>query len=622
MLAFAIAFGILQTGAPVSIPDERTELYRWFDTLPYAEMLKGSFAEISVSSSEHNGIRRGLFVSRKRKSFVLPDLTREALTRGAKYQALDFRTWIEEYLAEILGHERVILDRSGRLELPSSDIELFVLSYAAHARGLEDASHKLYTEAASGEHDTDGHDEQHEYASFGDWLKDNLATIEFGRLEARLRGGRLSRKDLIPGLESFVKCYRGTQAHAVARKTLETIRQMTADEKSHRPLDFGSASVREKVDEWLYQSISLESSGGQIPALPDFWETFRPAKIMAQMGYQVVPYLIDHLEDPRFTNTGESLHFGGSIESIYRVRDVALEILNHISAGGIVGNGDSPLSDEEASYSKSHARQWWAIASKQSESENIEAEIRSGTRLGVSLIPRLKRLAPSHVFPAVQEGLQRTSDPNACWELLRVLEQMGTPEAIRMIKLNLAEGMESWRRQSAGEVLLPKMPSLVASSLSNQLLETTKAGTTVTDFDAERLDYLLFRTGQGTAIRALSDHLSQYEASRRARIFLYLYGEPFAKGNAAYNWSKSPREIKYFQTEVERLLALELNDTEATGAPWFDRGIQNFSATRFCDWASLCLARLFPEKYWFQPYSSTKKRDYVRWLNYRTWEGG
>ncbi len=472
-----------------------------------------------------------------------------------------------------------------------------------------------------------------------------------------------SFEDRVALLEVWRRRFGDLEDPAEVAADLEVLRTMIRDRDARRvapPRPPEALAPEERIAEWIYRLYEVADAP---------WERKRkgsatgnePDSALAALGLAAVPALLAALDDPRLTQAlrweYRDRGWQRPVAHVQRVGDVALRVLQEISASGIrLQEEIPPAGQRQQSQVREAVLRWHREVLARGEVAVLVERLQAGTFGSFAAVPRLIALdadaAVQALIPLLLGEAQRK--PQEVWErvemqreALRRLAEVPGSRASETLAQRLAQETSIRARVPLGlalerrgdrrgiDVLLELWPGLLEAAMAPRSEEPEGAeAQPLPPAEQEVSDVLYwfsailgaFAVADDTrTLRALGDYAARAGHSARLDLairFLATKSTQFDdSGGSGYTatdrvlvGSRSPA----VEVEIERLLAGLLEDTfrlrgtnlEIDGIP-ADPVVGELAA-----WA---LARRYPERWRFDPAEPAAARRRARWEAANGW---
>jgi hypothetical protein len=239
---------------------------------------------------------------------------------------------------------------------------------------------------------------------------------------------------------------------AEGRQFLRILERMVAEDEKRSenpPKPFHKMTRREQTAELIEQ---LRDQQGEFSRL--FWRdraidvADSPAQLLARVGEEAVPQLIESLHDDRFTRVLIGEKEDGEL---LRIGDCSLLILEQIAARPF--DNVELLSRGAAAANQRAALKWWQGRSRKDERFYLIEGTRSGDYHSPRLAERLLERYPESAGPALAIGVRNAELPLIKVNLLRTLREIPGREQLEVFREALKDAAPGVRLQAAKGLL-------------------------------------------------------------------------------------------------------------------------------------------------------------------------
>jgi hypothetical protein len=639
LLVWAVALGEVGRSAQQAVltpstAKERAKVFTWFGTLGFPDVKGCKLVRvatgdwyISGDNPSRNTYLLGFVLEEKGKSFSV--LTLGLTTRKFRwtppgtsadqrvgYEKLPLAKTAVDYLQALRGGPPVEDPGLKRLRANlSARAEVFVLAWACWRHGLNREAAALYDHAA-GVHDG-GADVP--LTPLPRAIAQDLAYTEMWRGIVAFGDPEVTRSQLLKRFQRFVRNYPDSEHAARARETVSLLKQMVREDAEHTRKRAGKPFARLSKDEQIADLIFRlrDQNAHQVfqPGSCDlFWppnnKEDTPAHRLVRRGLDVVPRLIDALEDRRFTRSvGFERGFYFS-HHVLRVGDAAEQILTRIAGRSFyarAATNAARLKESKAPTVKEQIRAWYTELHLKGEKQLLIEDTERGDNDSRSQGKRLLKKYPDVALPALIAGAKASQDEWTRSGLVELVGQVKGEGSIPFLLAELKGGPFPRGRLAAAEALhRHERPEAVAAMIAEW---EGKRPPPPKGYDKEyglaQVANFLADSGKAVGIDVLARGLNKRSGYLRLVVVLV---SAFKDGHHIFlekdkdgALQPAPRGhiTKEVRAAVERLLLPALDDTEEQADMEGKWNGKRFRDPRICDLAAYALNQLDPKQYPF-----------------------
>jgi hypothetical protein len=266
----------------------------------------------------------------------------------------------------------------------------------------------------------------------------------------------LTDRELLTAFEDFVETYPRSRFAPEARQSIAVLRKMIKEAEEHalkgpRP---GKGMTKK---EWIAELIFQLRYQKNIDLLTFRFLWNQPVRVktaahlLADMGYDALPQLIDALKDESFTRITRKILStrwnGPDSYEVARVSDCALAILHRIS-GKVFGN---TLKATPATRKKVEA--WWKKAQQNGEKRTLAEGTAAGDTDSWGQAERLVAKYPEVALDAIARGVSRAREEWIRSGLISATVSINDPRVIDLLRKELKGPFFRSRLAAAGGLL-------------------------------------------------------------------------------------------------------------------------------------------------------------------------
>jgi WD40 repeat protein len=514
----------------------------------------------------------------------------------------------------------------------------FVWAWACWRNGLDELAGSLYDQALKLPKGYGLDPESPPAQPLQALVAEDLASIELRRAAIVFyvfNGRPVARTELVKRFEHIVKHYPGTEHYEDAKRTVDLLTQMIAEDAEHAkkhvpPLD--KLSIKDRVAELIFQlrdqnqrpwpatensgnTVTITVAGDGAAQISGSAGNFAPwqgsgetaAHKLAKIGFEAVPQLIDHIDDQRFTRLARSatgFHFP---DHIIRVGDCAVKILEHVAARRFWKE------NERTVQTKRRIQEWHDGYLKKGEKQMLIEGVTSGDENSYDQAVRLTERYPDAALAAIRAGLEAVKDPAVRVQLIAAAGAIAGDSPVPLLLTELKEGPSAAGRLSAAMSLHRRSrPEAVRAMIAewHGKRPQPKARPVANNVESENPDdalpivaKFLAESCNVEAIAALEKNLGNRSLTLRQEVHSCCWRA------LAPNNENAPKLPKAVRLALEHVLISMLDDTDLDYGLTCNRKGKPISAPRVCDTVAETFNRMTPKTYPFDLAASLYKRD-------------
>jgi len=641
---------------------DRTRAFNWFATLGYPDVAKLPFVDVATGGwSQGAGEAplahhaHGFLLSQDGNHFSILTLDLEThkftktgpLTAAGqpveKHKVVDYQPAdLVEFATAAL---KVATDRltAGNRPGPGGEVELFVLAWACARQGHDRLATELFDCAASFP------DEQAAKLatrrSLDPRFSDQIAHQEMWRAIVAFGDPAISRQQLLDRFQWIIKNFPNSEHNARAKATAALLTMMIVEDRNHtdRPTtgpEWEKLDHKEQTAELIFQLRDQNTRQWGQPGACQifFWpdsDEDTPAHQLAKIGFDAVPQLIDALSDPRPTRSVGYLRDFWFSHHVLTVGDCAQQILDEIAGRSFFKfnhTGGYMAQDGRIDSVAEAAREWYAEVLKKGEKQTLIDAVASGDDQSVAQARRLLEKFPDDALPVLIAATRAAKIDFDRNQLVELVGQVPGEPAQEFLLEELREGPIASARLLAAKALQRRgRPEGVATMLEHwrakHLPDPPRDPGGPNPESADTHDVAIFLVSRGgvDGVTAVADRLADLPVSLRLAILQEIAAKgnirtaPKVDGDATAD-PQPPAEKEdatLLRAATHKLIIDALDDTEPDKRSfWYSKLCSDL---RVCDFASLALNHLDPERFPFDVTAPLAERDRSRAILKNVW---
>ncbi len=322
-----------------------------------------------------------------------------------------------------------------------------------------------------------------------------------------------------------------------------------------------------------------------------FWQNGGPARILAAIGVDAVPQLVDALDDDTITRSHSVFE-----NTCFRVRDAVAIVLNQIAGKALIT--EPIIDDDQAAEAKKRVKEWWKEFQRKGAKQSFIDGIESGDVDSLLQAEKLVEHYPDAALPFLQGLLKKLTDAEERYQLIQLTEPLRGEKVDRFLRDQLlSQHLES--RISAAEILWKLCKAREAiRTVCKDFHDTPDRDDEMTGISIWRRNFrmicFLSDTCDAEALQTLNAVYPKKEFEFRLEIIERI----------AHSIPKDETLTLKAREEIEKLLLRGFQEIS-------DRnGFDHFKGSFRCvDWAIYGLTRLWklsPELEWITPFRTRK----------------
>lgn len=641
-IASALVLGLLAAPLHAEEPkltEQEAALFAWWDALEYPDV--GSLPFVKVAEANWARYDEDPAFAIYDHAFLLADegttfrvfttdLRTKTLTKTPEgveeikrigYERIELLPFVRNGIDEIAAnpneaawHGDVDPFGSHRWAVPDHSFRMLVLARACAAHKRVDLAHELVELAVTRRL---RYAEKPKEAAELDVLKRDIADEAYRTVVEAVGEESVSNTDLAHRLVRFAKRFPKHVGAAKAKSDAlrfglgPVVPGMVDPEKP----DHLEGPLREA----MWRVGTRWGSWG--PAASRF-EEGSPERKIYELGFQVVPRLIPLLKDARPTR---QLDYWSTMKGQYRdgltirrVRDLAYDLLRALSVEAIApqdGTWENSTDDKVWPKRLERASAWWAAIQERGEIPVLVERVERADDNAIPAAQRLIKLSAADALPALGRAIQKTKAPWISATLIKLMADIGTPEAIDNVLQILATDKRPRARLGAARALLKRgrdegIPAMLAEwrSPSPQPIQADAGLPADPGFQRDLITFLA-GSGDARAYKVLAEDLESTHAHWRWTVLAH-----FLSDHELAEATLAPAA----QAALEDLIGARLGDTEDNpGMHWHLNGTR--VDTRVGHIAARALATLLPDRYAYDPALTPRGREAMRRACEDTW---
>lgn len=639
LLSFAFAF----LAAFADSLADRAADFEWFGTLGFPDVKELRFVRCFYGFSTHvDGQQEEMWLNgflleetpEKLRVLTLQFETRDyqkaklASETDYRVEGADLRACAEAELAPV-DWQNAMLARLISGPHFTERTNCFVLGWMCERQGLGDLAERLYARAqtAAGPEQRGTPNPAHDEKGwpFRLRLERDLGNFEMWRTIVAFGNPLISRHELLLRLHALSRRYPHCDHLALTASLAKQLEQMIAEDDAHpaRAIkEIAALPSAEQASEFIFRLRDQNGFQMDQPGWVDIFMTVRdrseqsPAHRLVKLGDAAVPALLAALEDPRLTRSvGYSRDFFFS-HHVVTVGEAALTIIEHIADRKF-----NRLGSRSTAAGRAAARAWWdKRQSKGTLAELAETtgggEI-SGASAGAKLLADFPKVAAT---PILAGAAAAKLEQEKC-AFIRLLGKLEDERATAFLLRETRAGPLLGLRAEAAWQLV-KRGRLDGIAPLAELWRNAAPSRNPYDASAHRkLIGVLGMSDSPEGIRALAKGLSHRSVEARRHVIEAFGGRTFLLmefGDYEQHGNAAPVSSAAVASEIEQLLAAELEDTGAHRGTWNFRG-NRIDNPRLCDEAAMLMAWRWPARYTFDNEASYPIRERQRIACLNVW---
>lgn len=340
--------------------------------------------------------------------------------------------------------------------------------------------------------------------------------------------GDATREELLDKFEELLRNFPRSSEAPFFASAIEILKQMIDEDRTHVTIsdaELKKLPIGKQVEELLYR---LRDERGELSSDGNCYVN---GEELVALSYSAVPYLIDAMDDLRFTRGLRSQimawHEASAGRRIVRVGDVAAAALAAISREQFFASLPPSQSPEAGALRTAAAKQkalaWWNRLQKEGEEKILADAVSRGGASAADKADLLARRFPKRAVTAIIEGLEKTQDDHYARE--RLLSQLANLPDFKVDELFIREarsGASLSCRVYCARQLFKRHPSLAVEAMMSTWNDRdqwlTETGQPIdTNSFSGFLDFLA-TCNDPAAIRRLDQDFDQLQVSLRYDI--------------------------------------------------------------------------------------------------------
>jgi hypothetical protein len=629
------------------LENERESTFRWFGTLDYPDVTHAPFVDVATGEITCLGDDRLKlhdfgFLLKGGESFTILTLALEVKTfkRGlahrrvdsrVDYQELDLPNLAEEYLKkwpDLASKPGYFQDQLWHIQTGGSNdksepdvkdpghffgelgirkpAQIFVAAWACRRKGFTELANRLYDRAQSLWRDnrTDAPIPLREF------VEENLSWAEIVRITYACDRVDLTRTQLREDWRRLVKNFPQNECVPDLREGVEILDRMIREDEARARQTvpaFEMLTKAQQVAELIYQ---LRDQGGYRVFEPHPGEDLRdsPGERLARMGYDVVPALLDVLDDQRITRSidFQTIPSLGPPNWRYLVRHRVLSV-GECAKYVIEKIAARSFPERQTADLKRAIRAWYADLQRRGEKRMLAEGVEAGDSDSPPQAARLVERYPRDAFAPLVKGAEMArADPERRAALVKILGKLDGEQPTSFLLRELKTGPFASTRIAAAEALRLRnrhegIDAIVVEWNSCPKPVDSETGWANGGIWAlEQIADFLAHCGSSRAAEALESRLRERPVRLRTFVIYALAAR-----------QDGPQRPPQTRAAIERLLISELDDEEPNGETgWWWGKIS--SSPRICDYAGQALNATNPAKFAFDIEAPLPERNRMR----------
>lgn len=644
--------------------------FEWFQTLgfpdvkscPYVRVATGYWSQTGDDSSRSNHYENSFLLTTNGNVFkvLTAELSVETFTNTPdstpEYSRVGF---------EVLNIRKEVQAEIQRLEQPPSQkgffrlfgskaneqTETFALAWACWRKGLDRDARRLYDQAETmlrpypktggltlrkkllvaweklqekWRELTSKNNNQQPKLTLRQMVEKDLATATIWRATLAFEDKSITRPLLLEQFKAFLRRYPGSKHEEIAKDTVKTLEQMTAEDQAHVPVEpfkLLSLPVENRVRELIFE---LRDQNGQQISQPGSCNIFMdrqrstntPAHQLVRIGYAAVPQLIEALDTKTLTRSVTYWRDFTFSHHVLTVGDCAQAILGQITGRSFyVHDGSTNKPPGGPSPRRKAAEAWWADFQRKGEKQMLTETVSAGSMDAPQAANLLCQKYPEAALEPLIRGIQACNTTWTRTQLLQSLASLGGNDSIQFLRQEMTNSPYLEARVEAAYGLRKQAKAETISAMIAEWENLPEPNGSNDDNDGvQRLMQFLVTSDSVDAVSVLSNGLASQPVHLRYEVVEQI-GEDFQYdiGHEMKPFSAATLEAQ------EAFLVSELHDTEErTGLGGSRNGI-NYSDPRICDMAAWYLSERWPGRYRFDIRKSLRSREVQRITCLNTW---